>query len=167
MLDDLEKLTYATYLCELIDISLIEEETNRELFKSFVSALYFMDSKGLDDELIAMVFELKMLKLTGYGIELNNCVFCREPLKECNYINLPYLGGVCDGCNKINGIPVSKGTFSTLRFLNNTTFEKVCRLNPNKNTRMELREIITLIIENNYARKPKSLEMLNIFEEDV
>lgn len=33
LLSDLETITYASYFCELIDIALNEEESNRQLFK--------------------------------------------------------------------------------------------------------------------------------------
>ena len=39
LLKDFEKLTYGSYLCDLIDISMPEGEVNEALFKDFVTAL--------------------------------------------------------------------------------------------------------------------------------
>lgn len=167
LLDDLEKLTYATYLCELIDISEMEGEPNRELFKTFVSAMYFMNTNALDDEMLIRTFELKLLRLTGYGMELNHCVGCKTPLKSSNYISLAYLGGVCDNCRKERGVLISRGAFNALRFLYNTTFERVYRLNLDRKTKDEIEKILSYIIQNSYSRKPKSLEMLTMFKESV
>lgn len=167
LLDDLEKLTYATYLCELIDISQMEGEPNRELFKTFVSALYFMDTNALDNEMLVRAFELKLLKLTGYGMELNHCVSCKTPLKSSDYLSLAYLGGICDNCRKERGVAISRGTFSALRFLYNTNFERVYRLNLDRKTKDEMEKILSYIMQNSYSRKPKSLEMLTMFKESA
>lgn len=167
LLDNLEKLTYATYLCELIDISEIEGEPNRELFKTFVSALYFMDTNALDNEMLVRAFELKLLKLTGYGMELNHCVSCKMPLESSNYLSLAYLGGICDNCRKERGAAISRGTFNALRFLYNTNFERVYRLNLDRKTKDEMEKILSYIMQNSYSRKPKSLEMLTMFKESA
>ncbi|MGL5820655.1 MAG: DNA repair protein RecO [Sarcina sp.] len=160
LLNDLEKLTYATYLCELIDIATEDEEKNFNLYKDFVTAIYLLDTDALDYELLTRAFELKLLKATGYGLNFDTCVCCKKKLQTSVYINFSYYGGVCDTCEKENGIYISKVGFSALRFLNNATLDKVYRVNLDKETKKELARVTEEIIANNYSRKPKSLEML-------
>lgn len=165
LLDDLNKLTYSTYLCELIDICLLEEESNRQLFKDFVTVLYLMNTNAIDNEMLVRAFELRVLKATGYGLDFDNCSICKKRLTSSNYISLAYYGGVCDQCQKVNGIYVSKGTFNALKFLKNTSLDKVYRLNLNKDIKEEIYKVMSTIISSNYGRKPKSLEMLNFLKE--
>ncbi|MGL4739681.1 MAG: DNA repair protein RecO [Sarcina sp.] len=160
LLNDLEKLTYATYLCELIDIATEDEEKNFNLYREFVTAIYLLDTDALDYELLTRAFELKLLKATGYGLNFDNCVCCKKKLQTSVYINLSYYGGVCDTCPKENGVYISKAGFSALRFLNNATLDKVYRVNLNAEMKKELARVTEDIISTNYSRKPKSLEML-------
>lgn len=164
LLNDLEKLTYSTYLCELIDICIQEEESNRELFKDFVSCLYLMNTDAVDYELLVRAFELKVLKATGYGLDLDNCSICKKRISTSNFINFNYYGGICDECEKNRGIYINKGTYNALKFLNSLPIEKVYRLNLNHSVKSEMNKINSFIIASNYSRKPKSLEMLEIFK---
>lgn len=165
LLSNLEKLTYSTYLCELIDITTEDEESNYTLYREFVTAIYLLDTDALDYELLTRAFELKLLKATGYGLDFNNCVFCKKKLQTATYMSLSYYGGVCNDCPKEYGINLSKATFNALRFLSNTTLDKVYRVNLTKDMKEEIFKLTSSIISNNYTRKPKSLEMLKFIKE--
>ncbi len=165
LLDDFEKLTYSTYLCELIDICLVEEESNRILFKDFVTALYLMDTNAIDNEILTRAFELKVLKATGYALDFNNCCICKKKISTSDYLNLTYYGGICGDCAKENGISISRAAFNSLKFLNNTPLQKVYRLNLDMEVKKEIYKVTSTIISSNYARKPRSLEMLNFLKE--
>jgi DNA repair protein RecO (recombination protein O) len=165
LLNDLTTLTYASYLCELIDISMQDEESNRELFKEFVTTLYLIRSQALDNELLVRAFELKLLRLTGYGVNFDNCSLCRKKISTSNYINLQYHGGICEDCSRENGIQISRPAFNSLKFLNSVSQDKVYRLNITKEIKQELYRINSSLIANNYSRKPKSLQMLDFIKE--
>lgn len=165
LLDNLDKLTYSTYLCELIDIALEEYEPNEVLFRDFVTCLYLLSTDALDYELLVRSFELRLLRSTGYGINLNQCSLCKGKVNTSNYISLSDFGGVCNECPKVHGIYVSRGTYNTLRFIINTPMDKLYRLNVTKDIKDELAKVTTTIISNNYSRRPKSLEMLNYIKE--
>jgi DNA repair protein RecO (recombination protein O) len=165
LLGDLTTLTYASYLCELIDISMQQDESNRELFKEFVTALYLIKTKAMDNQLLVRAFELKLMRLTGYTVNFENCSLCRKKIVNSNYISLQYYGGVCDDCNKEHGMHISRATFNALKFLNNITLDKVYRLNLSKEIKEELYKINISLIANNYSRKPKSLQMFDFIKE--
>ena len=65
LLGNLDKLTYSSYICELIDICLEDEEVNSELFKDFITCLYLLNTDALNYELLIRSFELKLFKSTG------------------------------------------------------------------------------------------------------
>jgi DNA repair protein RecO (recombination protein O) len=165
LLGDLITLTYASYLCELIDISMQDEESNRELFKVFVTTLYMMKTKAVDNELLLRAFELNLLRLTGYGMNFDSCCLCRSKIPTSNYISLQYYGGVCDKCSKDRGMEVSRAAFNALKFLNTVPFEKIYRVSLSPAAKEELFNITSLLIYNNYSRKPKSLQMLEFIKE--
>lgn len=165
LMGNLDKLTYSSYLCELIDIALMDGESNRSLYRDFVTTLYLLDTDAIDYELLIRAFELRLLRATGYGLILDKCVICKKKLKVSNYISLSNFGGVCDECPKTHGLHISKGAYNALRFLLNTNLEKIYMLNLSKEIKKEIERVTTYIISSNYAKKPKSLEMLNYLKE--
>ncbi|EKQ50323.1 MULTISPECIES: DNA repair protein RecO [unclassified Clostridium] len=165
LLDNLHKLTYSSYLCELIDIACADNEVNTGLFKDLVTTLYLLNTNALDYELLIRAFELRLLKATGYSLILDNCSICRKKISTSNYISLSYYGGICNECPKEHGMFISKGTYNALRFLMNMDIDKLYRLNLNNEIKEELEKVITFLISNNYAKKPKSLEMLKFIKE--
>lgn len=156
---NLDDLTYASYLCELIDIAIQEEESDRELFKNFVSCFYLMSKKVVDLEVMARAFELKLLEATGYGLSLEYCCQCKRKINTSNYISFQYGGGVCDQCAKVNGMNVSYATYNILKFLVKVSIDKIYRVSMKKEEKDELYKVLSTIIAQNYTRKPKSLEI--------
>ena len=165
LLDNLEKLTYASYICELIDICIEDNEKNIYLYKEFITCLYLLNTDAIDYEALIRAFELKVLKATGYGLNLDNCVSCKEKIINSNYIDLAYFGGVCEKCRRDRGLYIDKATYASLKFLNRTTLDKVYKLHLSDDTKGELYKITHYIISSVYSRKPKSLEMLNFIKE--
>lgn len=165
-LNDLDVLTYCSYLCELIDISMAEGESNRDLFRELVSTFYLIKNKVGDIETLIRAFELKLLRYTGYGLNLDYCAKCKKKLKTSSYISYKYYGGICNDCSKEGGIKVTQAAYSSLNYLNKLPLGKVYRVNLNKNVKKEISEILKGFISQNYARVPKSLELLNMMKEE-
>ncbi|WP_411168637.1 DNA repair protein RecO [Clostridium sp. MB05] len=165
LLDNLDKLTYSSYICELIDICVEEGEVNRELFKDFLTCMYLLNTDALDYEILIRSFELKLLKATGYGLNLESCVSCRKKISVSNYISLSHYGGVCEECSREHGIYISKPAYNAIRFLLKTPMDKIYKLNINAEVKKDISRVTTFIISSNYSKKPKSLEMLNYIKE--
>ena len=165
LLNNLDKLTYSSYLCELIDIACEENEVNESLFRDLVTTLYLLNTDALDYELLIRAFELKLLKATGYSLTLDSCSICRKKIGVSNYISLSSFGGVCDECPKEHGVYISKGAYNALRYLMATNVDKQYRLNLNSEIKNEIEKVTTFFIANNYTKKPKSLEMLKFIKE--
>ncbi|MDP4145885.1 MAG: DNA repair protein RecO [Bacillota bacterium] len=163
-LKELETLTYASYLNELIDISLVEQESNRDLFQLFVSSFYLMKNKVGDLETLIRAFEVKLLRVTGYGLNLDYCCLCRKKINSSKYLNFQYFGGVCPECEKSNGVNVSPSAYNILNYLNKTPISNVYRLNLATGVKNELKGILNSLISQNYAKKPKSLEILELLK---
>ncbi|ACD51113.1 DNA repair protein RecO [Clostridium botulinum] len=165
LLENLDKLTYSSYLCELIDICTPDDEKNKQIFIDLVTTFYLLDTNALEYELLVRAFELKLLKNTGYSLELDNCCMCKKKIISSNYISLSNYGGVCDECPKEYGLYISKATYNALKFLLKMKIDKVYRLNLTDKIKEELEKITSYLICNNYSKKPKSLEMLKFIKE--
>lgn len=159
-LDDIDTLTYTSYLNELIDISLPDEESNRELFRIFMTAYYLIKNDVGDLEILIRAFEIKLLEATGYGINMEYCSICRNKIQISNYIDIRYFGAVCDKCSTSTCVKISNTTYNALRFLSNLPLERFYRLILDSNSKKELYQLLSNIISQIYKRKPKSLELL-------
>lgn len=161
LLENLDDITYASYLCELIDISMVDDESNREFFREAISSFYLLSNKAIDPETLARAFEVKLLEATGYSFSLQHCCLCKKSINSSNYISYRYSGGICKDCIKTNGMNVSYATYSALKFLSVASIDKVVRVVLSKQVKEELAKILSIFIVSNYGRKPKSLEIFN------
>lgn len=161
LLKDLEQITYGSYLCELIHISMEDGDANNKLFIYLISAFYFMKNQALDLETLARAFEVKLLQCTGFSLNLEYCANCRKKIIKSDFISLQYGGGICEKCEKDKAIPISNGAYNALRFLSKMPFEKIYRVSLSDSLKEELYKILSLFISQNYLKKPKSLETLH------
>lgn len=101
--NDMDKLLYALYASEIVSNFGIEDDPNSEeifsLFYSFLNQVSEVKTKtGI---LLAVLrFQLKMMNIAGYSIELDNCVKCStEPSEDENfYFSVKNGGVVCSEC---------------------------------------------------------------------
>lgn len=164
LLTDFDSLTYASYLCELIDISLVEEESNRILFKELMTAFYLMASKAVDYCLLARAFEVKLISLTGYNFNFENCCMCKRKISTSNYLMLDELSGVCSDCEKTKGVNISFAAYNSLKYLSRTSLENISKLTLDSKVKEELNKILSAIIAENYGRTPNSLKAFKFFK---
>ncbi|WP_084756956.1 DNA repair protein RecO [Clostridium sp. DMHC 10] len=165
-LNDLDVLTYASYLCELIDISMVEGESSRDLFREFVSTFYLIKNKVGDLETLARAFELKLMKYTGYSLNFGHCAKCKKKISSSNYISYKYYGFLCDDCTKEGGRSITPASYNALNYLNRTPIGNIYRVNLNEKIKKEVYGILGEFISQDYAKKPKSLEILSLMNKE-
>lgn len=127
----LELLTYASYYLEMADIVTIDEEVQPYLYRNLVTALYILESNAIDPEVITLVYEIKLITLTGYRISRQSIPFdvSDEAIKAAEY------------------------------FLRNE-YAKSTEFPLSQSIKAELQRITSFIIKDSYQRKPKSLDLL-------
>ena len=100
---DIDKLFYSIYLSELVAAFGIEDDpSSPEVYELFYKALdRISNSKSKKDVLIAVIkFQLKLMLVAGFGIELDSCLCCREQiLNEDMYFSVQMGGVICKECN--------------------------------------------------------------------
>lgn len=101
---DMDKLFYSIYLSELVTAFGVEEDpSSDEVYELFYKALdRISNSKSKKDVLIAVIkFQLKLMLVAGFGIELDSCLCCREQiLNEDMYFSTQMGGVICKECNE-------------------------------------------------------------------
>lgn len=99
---DMNKLFYAMYCCEIVTNFGIENDPNSEeiynLFYTFLEQLSSAE-KTEHSMLNVIRFQLKIMEITGYSLELDNCVKCmKKPDEEEIWFSVENGGILCENC---------------------------------------------------------------------
>ena len=99
---DIDKLMYSSYISEVTEIFGMENDPcSKEIYTILYKALdRISNAETKVDVLIAvMKFQLKFMKISGFGIEFESCLCCQRKLeKEDIYFSLNRGGVVCSEC---------------------------------------------------------------------
>lgn len=101
--NDINKLFYAMYCSEIVTNFGIENDPNSEeiynLFYTFLEQI--SSAKSIEQTMLNVIkFQLKIMNITGYSIELDNCVKClKKPQEEYIYFSIEQGGIICGSCS--------------------------------------------------------------------
>ncbi len=98
MRGDLYKTAYASYISELTDRLSDERQKNMGLYQLLSESFNHMES-GKDSEVIARIFEVKILSLFGHRPILQHCTVCQ---KGCTpwFFSIREGGLMCEPCRR-------------------------------------------------------------------
>ena len=101
---DVDKLFYSIYLSELVSAFGVEDDpSSAEVYNLFYKALErISEAKDKKEILIAVIkFQMKLMLVAGFGIELDSCLCCREQiLNDDMYFSTQMGGVICKDCNE-------------------------------------------------------------------
>lgn len=105
---DMDKILYSTYVTEIVNNFGVEDDPcSGEIYDLLYKALdKISNAKDQKEVLIAVIkFQLKIMEVSGFGIELDSCLCCREQiLAENMYFSSKMGGVVCEECNSHLGV---------------------------------------------------------------
>jgi DNA repair protein RecO (recombination protein O) len=125
---DLERISQAAYLCELVDCLTEAEDENQPLWDLLVAALTELNAisnvadagTSSDPGLLLRWCELHLLSLAGFQPQFFECLQCGRDLEPvANYIGLTEGGVFCPDCGSSRSSlePLDADTLKVLRFL--------------------------------------------------
>ncbi|MBQ3642952.1 DNA repair protein RecO [bacterium] len=120
--NDIDKLFYSMYCCEIVSNFGIENDPNSEeiynLFYTFLDELSKSESKE-NSMLCVIKFQLKIMDITGYSLELNRCVKClKTPAEDENvFFSIEHGGIICSEC-ACSVVHKTKVPYKIIEFLN-------------------------------------------------
>lgn len=106
--EDYDKLMLSSYISEVVmNFGEGSEAASKEIYELLYKALNrISNSESKKDMLIAVIkFQLKMLLIMGFCVELDSCLCCREQiLNDDMYFSSKMGGVVCKECNEHLGV---------------------------------------------------------------
>ena len=115
----LERLSFGSAACELIDRLTIEHESNKRLYGYLAGVLGALEEVGQEQlESLFWYFQLRLADALGYRPELNNCVSCRTGLEgDWLWFSAALGGGLCETCGPQAGSRIAGDSLKVLSHL--------------------------------------------------
>lgn len=138
--DDLLRISYASYVIELLDRFTFEEGENPALYHLLTDTLARLTSPANPD-LVVRYYELRLLDLVGFRPELFHCINCQAEIKPQDQFFSAELGGVlCPRCGESTpgAKPVSQPALRYLRHFQRSNYAEATRAHLNSLVNREL-----------------------------
>lgn len=160
--EDLERLTHASHLAELVDGFTVEEDPHEGLYILLKQALEWV-AVDKDAQLATRHFEVFFLELVGYRPLFFQCAECEQELEpQDQYLSAEQGGVICPKCRGMHqhSIPISLASLKVLRFLQLQEHDQVMRLRVSESLHMELEQVMRYLIQHHLERAMKSSKFL-------
>jgi len=163
---DINKTAYASYWAELINDSLEDDKPQTSVFQVLTYVLTAMDANHMPDEVLSILFQMRLLTLSGLCPNLSFCSTCHADMAAAGQhqinIDLAKGGLVCESCSPYGSGHqcLSKGTIKQLQWLNTCDLEKASRMRFSTSAMHEGLNFLEAFVPYHLGREPKSLKFL-------
>lgn len=159
---DIHKTAYASYLMELTDKTVGENERNAPLFEQLKAALDALD-EDKDPQIVINIYELHMLAVAGYRPVLDECVSCGAKPSETMAISVRLGGTVCASCRRHDPavFAVTEGTLRLLRLFLQMDIRRLGRTEVKEETKRQLNHTIRQLLDAHMDVKWKSRHFID------
>ncbi|MEC0244222.1 DNA repair protein RecO [Paenibacillus chitinolyticus] len=145
--EDLYKSAYASYLVEMVDRMLGEEDRSLFLFDQLEAGLMAIEQEK-DMQIVAHVFELKMLAASGYTPILDKCASCGRT-EELAAFSAAAGGAMCSRCKHLDpyAAAVTESTLKLMRLLQQVDLSRIGNVNVKPSTKSQLKHSMRLYMD--------------------
>jgi DNA repair protein RecO (recombination protein O) len=100
--EDMERLTYAAHVVEVINDAVQENLSGTRVMKLILNTLHFLTVKNRNPALITSIFELRLMAVTGYEPFVSGCMECGRLEPENMAFSFNMCGFLCsrEECRK-------------------------------------------------------------------
>jgi DNA repair protein RecO (recombination protein O) len=99
--EGLEKIKYASAICELILKLIPEHEASERIFKGSIKMLNYFNNSEDDENLLFAKYLFFFIKETGFELSFEKCSICDKELKNSEQNAFSYSEGIiCGECNQ-------------------------------------------------------------------
>lgn len=159
--EDLHKAAHASYLAELTDKMMGDQEGQPFLFEQLKASLQAIQ-EDKDLHIIVHLYEMKMLMHAGYTPELEQCVVCREK-SEPAAISIGMGGVLCERCRLRDpeAIHLMPGVYKLLRLFMQLDARRLGQIDVKPQTKQLLKQIMRAYLDTHAGVKLKSRDFLD------
>ncbi|MFN8496283.1 MAG: DNA repair protein RecO [Anaerolineae bacterium] len=164
--NDLLRYTYASYMAEMVDKFLEEEDPHGEVYDLLREGLAALVAEGSDAHLALLMrfFELRLLGLVGFQPSLFHCAHCGSPLAaEDQYFSATAGGALCPNCRSFEAdvVPLPLTTLKVARFIQTRDYAQVRTIALSPDVQRDLERLLLRYLTHVLERQLKSVEFLD------
>lgn len=159
--EDLTKIACASYVGEMVDITMPDYKPNNQIFLLTLTALSVLEK--VDDPYIALrFFDLRLLAVLGYRPRLDECLTCGRSNRNSDFILSPYRGGIiCKSCrNAENGMPVSGAAIAVMEKMLSWDLRRLYSLRLSDSLKAELDRALFYYMDYHLNKSAKARDAL-------
>ncbi|MCF6466536.1 DNA repair protein RecO [Clostridium sp. Cult2] len=162
--ENIHRMMYGSYLLELVDLSILEEEENEKLFLLLIKGLKILSKLDKDYNKFILAYELKYISFLGYKPSLDGCVICGRKNFENPKFSIDKGGIICPNCSTIEPYCENMDIYMSkaMKALLYTPLDKLSSIKIPKDTTFKLHEIMVKYILNKIERN--QFNSLNILK---
>ncbi len=166
-----KNLALAQYLCEISYICNLSLQNTEKQLKLLLNSIWMLETEKSSCSMIKAVFELKLLSLSGYMLNLVCCKFCCNYEKENMFLNVSQGFLVCSDClNKVNNMKnlkkLTKAVLYAMRFVLYKEDENVFKFKLTEKHQELFSNVMENIILIYLEKEPVTLEIYKQFDEE-
>jgi DNA repair protein RecO (recombination protein O) len=163
--EDLVRMAYGSYICELMDEMVKEKQRHESIYLLLLTTLHLLNAPEMEPEPILRAYELKLLSIMGFRPSLEQCVVCGNAPAPAPVVRFsPAMGGVlCATCpSEGEGVHrMSRGTLETMKRLLDGDIRKATILRVTGDLGREMDRVMSDYVSRHTERKLKSREFLD------
>ena len=117
---DINRLSCATYMCDFVRATALQEEEQQEYFVMLLRCLSALCYDKADYKCVKIKFELSAMEILGYGASFEECAQCGRKIEGRAFLMDGTGGAVCRECNlERRGEDISPRALATLKQIQN------------------------------------------------
>ncbi|HSH36320.1 DNA repair protein RecO [Schnuerera sp.] len=152
--ENIHRMMYGSYMLELVDLSILEEEESEKLFLLLIKGLKILSKIDNNYYKFISSYELKFISFLGYRPSIEGCVACgRKGFKNFKF-SINQGGIICPSCSSnepyCENMDISM--YKAMKALLYTPLDKLSSLKIPKDTTFKLHEIMVKYILNKIER---------------
>lgn len=163
--EDLLRMAYGSYVCELMDEMVREKQRLETAYLLLLTTLHLLNTPEMEPEAILRAYELKLLAILGFRPNLEDCVSCSQGLGTGPSVRFtPALGGaLCPNCSGEGEAVhrISRGTLETMKRLLDGDIRRAHVIRITGDLLSEIDRVLTDYIAVRSERRLKSKEFLD------
>jgi DNA repair protein RecO (recombination protein O) len=165
--ENLQLLTQAAYVVELLDRFTYEEGQNWQLYKLVIDTLSRL-SKLSDPFIVNRFYEMRLLDVIGFRPMLFECANCRkEIIAEDQFFSAEQGGVLCPSCGarSLNSRLISMDALRYIRHFQRSNFTDSLKADPSLKTRLEIEGLLNYYLTYLLERSLNTPEFLKQIRE--
>ena len=163
--ESLERLSYATYIVELLDSVTALADKNSDVFTLLLNSLQLLAGEA-SPKRVARIFEIKLLSLLGLMPSMDFCVSCGTKADLTARFSLRHGGLICRKCLDTDrqAVSILQGTVRFMEHIRSSPFEKASRVRVTEEIGRELERLLRRFLDYHIERRLKTVQFIKAIE---